>query len=87
MGIRHYKPTTPGRRGATVSDFADLTAGQKPAKQLVRPLRKKGGRNNQGKITCRHRGGGHKRQYRIIDFYRNANMPSPTITIGMPSLR
>ena len=71
MGIRHYKPTTPGRRGATVSDFADLTAGQKPAKQLVRPLRKKGGRNNQGKITCRHRGGGHKRQYRIIDFYRN----------------
>ncbi len=71
MGIRHYKPTTPGRRGATVSDFADLTAGAKPAKKLMRPLRKKGGRNNQGKITCRHRGGGHKRQYRVIDFHRN----------------
>jgi large subunit ribosomal protein L2 len=71
MGIRQYKPTSPGRRGATVSDFADLTPGAKPEKSLLRPLKKKGGRNNQGKITVRHRGGGHKRQYRIIDFRRN----------------
>lgn len=71
MGIRKYKPTSPGRRNATVSDFADLTKGAKPEKSLMRPLTKKGGRNNQGKITCRHRGGGHKRMYRIIDFKRN----------------
>ena len=70
MGIRRYKPTTPGRRGATVSDFAELTDGVKPLKQLLRPKRKTGGRNNQGKITARHRGGGHKRRYRLIDFRR-----------------
>ena len=70
MGIRKYKPTSPGRRGATVSDFADLTPGVKPEKSLLRPLKKTGGRNNQGKITARHRGGGHKRQYRVIDFRR-----------------
>lgn len=70
MGIRKYKPTSPGRRGATVSDFADLTQGAKPEKSLLRPIRKTGGRNNQGKITVRHRGGGHKRQYRVIDFRR-----------------
>ena len=70
MGIRKYKPTSPGRRGATVSDFADLTPGAKPEKSLMRPLKKTGGRNNQGKITARHRGGGHKRQYRVIDFRR-----------------
>ncbi len=71
MGIRSYKATSPGRRGATVSDFADLTPGARPEKSLLRPLRKKGGRNNQGKITTRHRGGGHKRQYRVIDFRRD----------------
>ncbi len=71
MGIRKYKPVTPGRRGATVSDFADLTPGVKPEKNLLRPKRRKGGRNNQGKITVRHRGGGHKQQYRQIDFRRN----------------
>jgi len=70
MGIRKYKPTSPGRRNATVSDFADLTPGAKPAKKLLRPVKKKGGRNNQGKITVRHRGGGHKRRYRVIDFRR-----------------
>jgi len=70
MGIRKYKPTSPGRRGATVSDFADLTPGAVPEKSLLRPLKKTGGRNNQGKITARHRGGGHKRQYRVIDFRR-----------------
>jgi large subunit ribosomal protein L2 len=71
MGIRSYKPTSPGRRDATVSDFAELTRGVEPEKSLLRPLRKTGGRNNQGKITVRHRGGGHKRQYRIIDFRRD----------------
>ena len=71
MGIRRYKPTSAGRRGASVSDFADLTPGAKPEKSLLRPKPKQGGRNNQGKITARHRGGGHKRQYRLIDFRRN----------------
>src|SRR3954468_24888369 len=71
MGIRQYNPITPGRRGASVSDFAELTKGSKPEKSLLRPLRKKGGRNNQGRITVRHRGGGHKQQYRIIDFKRD----------------
>jgi large subunit ribosomal protein L2 len=70
MGIRKYNPTSAGRRGASVSDFADLTPGVKPLKSKLRPHKKKGGRNNQGKITCRHRGGGHKRQYRVIDFRR-----------------
>lgn len=71
MGIRQYNPTTPGRRGASVSDFAELTPGVKPEKSLLRPLKKKGGRNNQGRITVRHRGGGHKRRYRLIDFRRD----------------
>ena len=71
MGIRRYKPTTPGRRGATVSDFADLTPGAKPVKKLLKPKRRTGGRNHQGKITARHRGGGHKKAYREIDFRRN----------------
>jgi len=71
MGIRKYKPTSPGRRGATVSDFAELTPGVKPVKKLVKAKRRTSGRNNQGKITVRHRGGGHKRKYRKIDFRRN----------------
>jgi large subunit ribosomal protein L2 len=71
MGIRRYKPVTPGRRGATVSDFADLTRGAKPDKNLLVPKHKTGGRNNQGRITARHRGGGHKQMYRLIDFRRN----------------
>jgi large subunit ribosomal protein L2 len=72
MGIRQYKPTTPGRRQGSVSDFADLTYGKKnrPEKSLLRPYKKKGGRNNQGIICTRFRGGGHKRMYRIIDFKR-----------------
>ena len=70
MGIRQYNPVTAGRRGASVSDFAELTKGARPEKSLLRPLRKKGGRNNQGRITVRHRGGGHKQQYRVIDFKR-----------------
>jgi large subunit ribosomal protein L2 len=71
MGIRRYNPTSPGRRGASVSDFAELTPGGKPEKKLLRIKRRKGGRNNQGKITARHRGGGHKRKFRLIDFRRN----------------
>ena len=71
MGMRQYNRTTAGRRGASVSDFAELTPGAKPEKSLLLPKRKTGGRNNQGKITARHRGGGHKRMYRIIDFRRD----------------
>jgi large subunit ribosomal protein L2 len=71
MGIRQYKPTTPGRREGSVSDFADITdRKKKPEKSLLRPIPKKGGRNNQGIICTRFRGGGHKRRYRLIDFKR-----------------
>ena len=70
MGIRKYKPTTPGRRGASVSDFAEITRST-PEKSLIRPLHGKGGRNAHGKVTTRHQGGGHKRAYRLIDFRRN----------------
>jgi large subunit ribosomal protein L2 len=70
MGIRRYNPTTPGRRGASVSDFAELTEGARPEPSLVTRKKKTGGRNNQGVITARHRGGGHKRFYRIVDFRR-----------------
>jgi large subunit ribosomal protein L2 len=71
MGIRRYKPVTPGRRGASVSDFAELTKGAKPEPSLLTRKKKKGGRNNQGVITARHKGGGHKRQLRMIDFRRD----------------
>jgi large subunit ribosomal protein L2 len=72
MGIRTYKPTSPGRRGGQVSDFAEITdRKKKPEKNLLVPRKKTGGRNVQGKITSRHRGGGHRRMYRIIDFKRN----------------
>lgn len=70
MGIRVYRPTSPGRRNASVNDFVELTPGAKPEKSLLKRAKKKGGRNNQGFITVRHRGGGHKRMYRIIDFRR-----------------
>jgi large subunit ribosomal protein L2 len=70
MGIRVYNPTSAGRRNSSVSDFAELTPGSVPERSLLRPKRKTGGRNNQGKITSRHRGGGHKRMYRLIDFQR-----------------
>ncbi len=70
MGIKRYKPTSPGRRNMTTSDFAEITKST-PEKSLLEPIRKSGGRNNLGRITCRHRGGGHKRAYRVIDFKRN----------------
>ncbi|MYS24806.1 LSU ribosomal protein L2P [Streptomyces sp. DvalAA-14] len=70
MGIRKYKPTTPGRRGSSVADFVEITRST-PEKSLVRPLHSKGGRNNAGRVTVRHQGGGHKRAYRVIDFRRH----------------
>ena len=70
MGIRKYKPTTPGRRGASGADFSEVTRSE-PEKSLVRPLHGHGGRNVHGRITARHQGGGHKRSYRLIDFRRN----------------
>lgn len=69
MAIRKYRPTTPGRRHASVSDFSELTRST-PEKSLVRPLHKTGGRNSYGRVTSRRRGGGHKRAYRLIDFKR-----------------
>jgi len=70
VGIKKFKPTSPGRRFVTVSDFNEITT-DKPEKSLLSPLKKKAGRNSQGRITVRHRGGGHKRMYRIIDFKRD----------------
>ncbi|HEY9312627.1 50S ribosomal protein L2 [Williamsia sp.] len=70
MAIRKYKPTTPGRRGSSGADFAEVTRST-PEKSLIRPLHSTGGRNAHGRITTRHRGGGHKRAYRLIDFRRN----------------
>ena len=71
MGIKYLKSTTPGSRFASRSDFSELTS-RTPEKKLTKALRKKGGRNNTGRITIRRRGGGHKRRYRIIDFKRNS---------------
>jgi large subunit ribosomal protein L2 len=69
MALKKYKPTSPGRRFMTVSSFEEVTK-TTPEKSLTEPLKKKGGRNNQGRITTRHQGGGHKRRYRVIDFKR-----------------
>jgi large subunit ribosomal protein L2 len=81
MGIKKYNPTTNGRRNMTSNDFAEITV-SKPEKSLLAPLSKKAGRNNQGKITVRHQGGGHKRQYRIIDFKRTKDgIPGRVATI------
>lgn len=81
MGIKTYRPYTPSRRHMTGSDFTDITA-VKPEKSLVVSLNKKAGRNNQGKITVRHRGGGSRRKYRIIDFKRRKdNIPAKVASI------
>jgi large subunit ribosomal protein L2 len=81
MGLKKYKPTSPGRRFQSVSDFADITTST-PEKSLLEPLPRKGGRNNNGRITTRHQGGGHKRQYRVIDFKRNKDgVPAKVATI------
>jgi large subunit ribosomal protein L2 len=70
MGIRQFKPVTPATRFRSVSDFAEVTKST-PEKSLLEPLRRTGGRNNKGHVTTRHQGGGHKRQYRRIDFRRD----------------
>ncbi len=70
MAIKMYKPTSPGRRGMSVSTFEEITR-TTPERSLLRPLRENAGRNNQGRVTVRHQGGGHKRMYRLIDFKRN----------------
>jgi large subunit ribosomal protein L2 len=81
MPVKQYKPTSPSRRLASVSDFSGLTK-KKPEKKLLRPLKKKAGRNVQGRITVRHRGGGHKRRYRSIDFRRHKdNVPAKVAAI------
>lgn len=81
MGIKVYKPTSPGRRGMTVSTFEEITA-TTPERSLLQPLTKTGGRNNQGRMTTRHKGGGHKRMYRLIDFKRDKdNIPAKVATI------
>src|SRR5690242_21639889 len=69
MAERKFKPTSAGRRFMSVSDFAEVTKSE-PEKSLLAPISKKGGRNNNGRITTRHQGGGHKRRYRLIDFKR-----------------
>jgi large subunit ribosomal protein L2 len=81
MALISRKPTSAGRRFQTTTDFAEITRSE-PEKSLVRPLKKSGGRNNYGRITCRHRGGGHKRRYRLIDFKRNKlEVPAKVATI------
>ncbi|MFD2210217.1 50S ribosomal protein L2 [Virgibacillus halophilus] len=81
MAIKKFRPTSNGRRNMSVSDFAEITTDQ-PEKSLLAPLSKRGGRNHQGKLTVRHQGGGHKRQYRIIDFKRDKDgIPGRVATI------
>ncbi len=81
MAIKVYKPTSPGRRGMSVSAFEEITQ-VKPERSLLRPLRRRAGRNSQGRITVRHRGGGHKRAYRIIDFKRDKfDVPARVVSI------
>ena len=81
MPIKVYKPTSPGRRDMTASTFEELTR-SRPEKSLLRPLKKRAGRNFRGKITVRHRGGGHKRKYRVVDFKREKlNIPAKVAAI------
>src|SRR3954447_12184256 len=78
MAIKLYKPTSPGRRFRTGFDFAEITR-DTPEPSLLEPIRKSGGRNNAGRMTLRHRGGGHKRRYRIIDFKRDKEQVSAKV--------
>lgn len=81
MALKKYSPTTPGRRFMTGADFSELTT-TSPEKSLLRPLRKTGGRNSKGRVTIRHRGGGHKRRYRLIDFKRDKfGIPAKVMSI------
>lgn len=81
MGVRRFKPTTPGRRGASASDYSEVTR-PRPEKSLTRSLKSTGGRNTYGRVTTRHRGGGNKRRYRVIDFRRNKDgIPAKVFSI------
>ena len=81
MAVKRFRPVTPTLRYKTVSSFAEITRST-PEKSLLEPIKRTGGRNNQGRLTCRHRGGGHKRMYRIIDFRRNKrDVPAKVATI------
>src|SRR6185437_1451054 len=81
MPVKKYKPTSPGRRGMSVSSFEEITR-SRPERALTEPLKRHAGRNNQGRITVRHRSGGHKRRYRIIDFKRNKDgAPGTAVSI------
>jgi large subunit ribosomal protein L2 len=81
MGVRKFRPITPGQRHKVLTDFEEITA-SKPEKSLLAPMKKSGGRNNTGKMTMRHIGGGHKRRYRIIDFKRNKfGVPATVLTV------
>lgn len=81
MGVKQFKPTSPGRRFQMVSDFAEITT-NKPEKSLLRPLKDHAGRNNNGRITTRHQGGTHKRRYRLIDFKRSKDgVPAKVATV------
>lgn len=80
MPMKSYKPTSPGRRGATTMTFEEITK-RKPQKSLTRPLNKAAGRNSQGRVTIRHRGGGHKRQYRVIEFRRRIGVPARVVAM------
>ncbi|WP_089609471.1 50S ribosomal protein L2 [Dehalobacterium formicoaceticum] len=81
MGIKSYRPTSAGRRGMTVSTFEEISKNE-PEKSLTEPLKRTGGRNNQGRITTRHHGGGHKKLYRMIDFKRDKdNVPARVAAI------
>lgn len=81
MAIKKYKPTTPGQRGMSVSGFTEITSST-PEKSLLAPKKRKSGRNNLGRITTRHMGGGHKRRYRIVDFKRDKfNIPGKVATV------
>ena len=82
MPLKLYRPTSPGRRGMSVSTFEELTKGKKPERSLLEPLKKSGGRNNAGRISVRHRGGGHKRMYRVIDWKRDKiGVPARVVSI------
>ena len=81
MAIKHYKPTTPGRRGMTVMDYSELSK-VAPEKSLLEPIKKNAGRNSYGRITVRHRGGGNRRKYRVIDFKRDRfGVPATVLTL------
>ncbi len=81
MAIKHYKPTTPGRRGMTTMDYSELSK-VAPERSLIEPIKKNAGRNSYGRITVRHRGGGNRRKYRVIDFKRDRfGVPATVLTL------